>query len=208
MILLEILVWLSMLWAAGALTVQVVQARGGGRQDHSRRAGSPGRGLAYNFTVAMTPAHKESVRLHPGKFAVGLLLHVGVIVALLSVVLLLVSPGVGRSALMMTRPIAACALLAGCYLLVRRMFSPTLRAMSTPDDFIAIVASCGLLVLALLDPAASGPRMALLIYTTLLFVYLPLGKLRHAVFFFVARGDFGRRLGYRGVYPPAHARGE
>ena len=31
---------------------------------------------------------------------------------------------------------------------------------------------------------------------------LPLGKLRHMAFFFAARADLGRRLGYRGVYPP------
>ena len=47
-----------------------------------------------------------------------------------------------------------------------------------------------------------------MIYTGLLLVYLPLGKLRHAVFFFVARGDYGRRLGFRGVYPPAATRAE
>ena len=34
----------------------------------------------------------------------------------------------------------------------------------------------------------------------------PAGKLRHAVFFFLARVDLGRRLGWRGVYPPAAGR--
>ena len=50
-----------------------------------------------------------------------------------------------------------------------------------------------------------GPASGALLlgYAALIFLYLPLGKLRHAVFFFVARGDYGWRLGHRGVYPPA-----
>jgi hypothetical protein len=167
----KLLVMLGALWAAVALTVQVLRAHGGGRRDHSRRAGSPARGLLYNFTVAMTPAHKEAVSRHPVKFALGVLMHAGGAVSLL---------GVG--------------------LLVQRMFSPTLRAMSAPDDYLAIVASCGLLALVSIGP---GHETALMLYTSLLLIYLPLGKLRHVVFFFVARADYGRRLGHRGVYPPA-----
>jgi hypothetical protein len=99
-------------------------------------------------------------------------------------------------------------LLAGLYLLLRRTTSPTLRAMNTPDDYIATLASCGLLALAILDSVSAHGHVVLLVYSALLLIYLPLGKLRHAVFFFIARGDYGRRLGYRGVYPPAPAGSE
>ena len=37
--------------------------------------------------------------------------------------------------------------------------------------------------------------------------YLPLGKLRHVLFCPVARLDLGRRLGYRGTYPPPRPTG-
>jgi nitrate reductase gamma subunit len=95
------------------------------------------------------------------------------------------------------------ALLAGLYLLVQRLLSPTLRAMSAPDDYLAILASCGLLALASLRRIGPDDEILLLLYAFLLLIYVPLGKLRHVVFFFVARADYGRRLGYRGVYPPA-----
>ncbi len=78
--------------------------------------------------------------------------------------------------------------------------------MSAPDDYIAILATCGLLALASGYPIDAASDVVTLIYAVLLFAYLPLGKLRHAVFFFVARGDYGRRLGRRGVYPSATAR--
>ena len=126
--------------------------------------------------------------------------HAGVAVSLLGVGLLVVWPERGVVLLALARPLTAVALLAGLYLLVQRMFSPTLRAMSAPDDYLAIVASCGLLALVSIGP---GHETALMLYTSLLLIYLPLGKLRHVVFFFVARADYGRRLGHRGVYPPA-----
>jgi len=194
---------LSILWAAVALVVQVVAARGGGRKDYSKRSGSPGKGMAYNFTVAMTPAHKETVKRHPVKFAVGVVMHIGVLLATLGVVLLLVWPTAGCRLIAFVRPIVALSLLAGVYLFIRRIFSEDLRVMSVPDDYVAILATCGLLAFACLSPIDAHNQTAFLVYAGLLFVYLPLGKLRHVVFFFAARADHGRRLGYRGVYPPA-----
>jgi len=92
--------------------------------------------------------------------------------------------------------------------LVRRTLSTDLRAMSAPDDYVAITVTCGLLALAALMGGDRDHQLTLLIYAGLFFVYFPLGKLRHAVFFFVARGNYGRRLGYRGVYPPPRTRVE
>jgi hypothetical protein len=195
---------LAMLWAIVSLGYQVFAAWGGGRRDYSRRAGSPTLGIAYNFTLGMTPRHKESVRRHPVKFVVGLVLHLGVILSLLGVLLLLIWPALSGDVLSTGRPLNAVALGAGLYLLVRRATSPDLRAMSAPDDYIAILATCGLLAFACAFPDGVGST-ALLTYAVLFFVYLPLGKLRHAVFFFVARTDLGRRLGYRGAYPPTTA---
>jgi hypothetical protein len=201
----KVVVALSMSWAIIALLVQVLSARAGGRIDYSARSGNPVRGLVYNFTVAMMPAHKETVSRHPVKFAIGVVMHIGVILVLLGVALLLAWPAGGDRLLSFVRPLVALSLVAGIYLVVRRVLSPNLRAMSAPDDYVAILASCGLLGLASLLPASTHNQTVLLIYAGLLFLYFPLGKLRHAVFFFVARGDYGRRLGHRGVYPPAAA---
>lgn len=200
----KVLVAVTILWAAGASLIQVVLAWGGGRQDYSKRSGSPARGMAYNFTVAMLPSHKESVGRHPGKSAVGLVMHAGVILSLLGVVLLLVQPAAGFWIMSLLRPLVAISLIAGIYLFVRRVFSKNLRTISAPEDYLAVLVTCGLLAVASLVPVNAQNQLALLIYAALLFIYLPLGKLRHAVFFFVARADYGRRLGYRGVYPPPH----
>ena len=205
--LIKLLLLLSTLWAVLALSVQVLIAWGGGRRDHSRAAGCTGRGVAYNFTVAMLPRHKESVRRHPFSFALGVTLHVGVMLSVATVVTLLAWPDVGSWFQMIARPLVAVALLAGAFLLVRRAASTDLKAMSSPDDYIAIVVTCGLLAFVLMA-RESSTYVPLFLYATFFFAYLPLGKLRHAVFFFVARADCGRRLGYRGVYPPSAAETE
>ena len=201
--LLRILVGLSALWAAGALLYQFIVARGGGRRDYSRRAGNPLRGMVYNFTVAMTPGHKESVSRHPGKFALGMLMHAGTVVALLNVLVLAIRGDAGAWMLKIDWPLSALGLVCGLVLMIRRATNPVMRGISVPDDGLAIAATCLLLLLALLASFVAGAATWLMAYAVALFVYLPLGKLRHALFFFIARGDYGRRLGYRGVYPPA-----
>jgi ElaB/YqjD/DUF883 family membrane-anchored ribosome-binding protein len=203
---LRVLLALSIGWSALALAAQVLRAWGGGRTDHARSQGTPMRGVVYNFTTAMTPAHKESVRNHPAKFAVGMALHVGLLLSLLVVVIMMVHVETGVRAAQLLRYPAIVSLVAGVYLAYRRTRDTNLQAMSSPDDFLAILCSCGLLLLIVALPHhLPWAWAALLTYGTLLFIYLPLGKLRHIVFFFVARGDYGRRLGYRGVYPPASA---
>ena len=201
---LRVLAGLTLAWAAVALAAQVVIARGGGRRDFSRRAGRPGWGVLYNFTIAMLAGHKETARLHPVEFAAGILFHLGVFAALAEVTVLLVT-GVAPPWFIVPRLLAASGAIAGLGLFVRRVRSPLLRKLSTPDDYLAVLATCGLLGLATFlfpGPASGAPLLG---YAALIFLYIPLGKLRHAVFFFAARGDYGRRLGHRGVYPPAGA---
>ena len=193
---LHVCLLVAVTWAIVGLAAQVLIARGGGRREFSRPAGRGVSGVLYNFTVAMLPGHKESTRLHPAEFVAGILLHLGVLGALVMVGVL--AAGATSAVLVWLRMLAGLGAAAAIALLLRRLCSPLMRALSTPDDYLAVLATCGLLVLAAL---AAGN--VLLAYTALFLVYLPLGKLRHAVFFFVARADYGRRLGYRGVYPPA-----
>ena len=206
MVVLRTFLLLAIGWAALALAVKVLIARGGGRRDFSRRAGRPIVGLFYNFTVAISPGHKESARLHPAEFVAGVVLHAGVFAALAEVLALLAGANVMVSWNAPLRVLAGVGAATAIVLLVRRLQSPVLRALSTPDDYLAGLATCGLLVLAVFPALGSGA--ALMTYAAFLFLYLPLGKLRHAVFFFVARADYGWRLGHRGVYPPARVEAE
>ena len=200
----QVFVLLAASWAVVALAFQVVGNWAGGRHDFSVRTGSPTRGVIYSFTAAMSPAHKESIRRHPIEFGIGMLMHLGTVVALAGLLAAAIAPTRAMPWFVTARPLLIASLLAALFLLVRRLRTPNLAIMSAADDYLAALATGGLLALATAAPIKPPATTVLfLLYGGLLLVYLPLGKLRHLVFFFVARGNYGRRLGYRGVYPPA-----
>ncbi|MFA4986085.1 MAG: hypothetical protein WC712_05830 [Candidatus Brocadiia bacterium] len=188
-------------WAVIFLLVQYMAARGAAVKDYSTPAGSPLRGMIYAFTTGMLPAHKETVRKHPVKFLIGVTMHGGALFSILVALLLIAFPGMGSIYPPVTIPFLAVCAACGVYLFIRRVFSANLRAMSNFDDYFAAVATAGFIAAAALHEYGTIGTPAFLLISSGLFLYLPLGKLRHALFFFVARADYGRRLGYRGVYP-------
>lgn len=200
----KILLAAGALWAVVGLAVQGLSARRAARRDRAAPAGSALAGVAYGFTTALSPARKESASRHPFTFAAGAVLHLGVLASLVTVLASAALPAV----LPPMRLALACAEgagLAACvFLLVRRLRILDLREISPLDDYLANVMIGLLLASALAFLADALPASALHVLTAILLFYLPFGKLRHALFFFLARGEMSARLGHRGVYPPAH----
>ncbi len=195
--------------AVGAVLALAVQARAALRarpRSFAAPAGSARRGAVYGFTAAMSPAHKESVRLHPLSFALGLVLHAGVAAALAGTLLAAAGAAVAGGGPRFLAGVAAGGAAAAAALLARRATDRTVRANSVPEDVLAALAVLAFLALSAAGLAGALPRAAWLFAAAAFFVYVPLGKLRHAAFFFVARGDLYARLGGRGVVPGA-ARG-
>ena len=199
----KIFLGISFAWAVAALAVQARAARRSITEPNAPAAGKASRGILYGFTGAMVPSRKESATRHPVSFAAGILLHLGVAASFLTVSLAAVTrPDAlpfGRLAL---APAAAFGLVAGLFLLVKRLATADLRELSRLDDFAANLALAVFLAATLAFWSGALPADALGILAALLLLYLPLGKLRHVVFFFLARADLSGRLGYRGVYPP------
>ncbi len=196
-----IIVTASIVWAIIALLAQCIQARGKGRRDYSTRAGNVIGGVIYNFTWAMLPRHKEVIRNHPVKFLIGVVMHLGIFIAMFKVLVLLIVPASRPLSPVILGVTLGAASLCGIYLFLRRVFSKGLKSMSSPEDYISILITLGFLLAALGHELGIMNSGAFMIYAAVVFFYLPLGKLKHALFFFVARADYGARLGYRGTYP-------
>jgi len=187
----------SAAWAAAGLALLRVEARAyGPRTLHAAPAGDPAAGVRYAFSGAMHPMAKESVREHLPSYAAGLAYHAGIFSALGLLALTLgevTLPGLLR---VLVQVLLGLGTLGGVTLLLKRLLKPELRGLSTPDDVLSNLLATTFVALALL-----GPGTPWLLSAILLLFYVPLGKLRHSLFFFVARRHLGAFFGRRGVFP-------
>lgn len=181
--------------------------------DLSEKSGDPKQGVIYSNTTAMLPQNKESAYLHLPEYASGMLFHIGLFTCLLLFVLSFF-PFFNRwiSGPDKIHYIIACLLavtsVCGYVLLLRRALSTDLKPLSNPDDFIsnALVSTFQLMTLLyLLMPTSNVVVTIYYIVAILLFLYMPLGKLRHVVFYFAARFHLGYFYGWRNVWPKREA---
>ena len=92
--------------------------------------------------------------------------------------------------------------LSGLFILIKRFTVLKLRILSNPDDYISnilVTAFQGVTALYLII----GQPVGYLYYitTAALLLYLPVGKLKHLIYFFAARYHLGIFFGRRGVWP-------
>lgn len=178
--------------------------------DLSQKSGNVSKGVVYSNTVAMMPNHKESARMHLPTYATGIVFHLGSFLSLLLLVLLFFNPIIDFLIAypIVTAVLVGCLLvstLAGLGLFVKRLFSKSLRPLSTLDDYLSnLTVTCfqcfTMLYLFCLDGTCM--RHFYYIAAALMFIYMPMGKLRHALYYFAARFHLGFFYGWRNVWPP------
>jgi hypothetical protein len=197
--LLRLLAVAAALFCLSSLTVLLMQTLSfGRREDLSEPRADARKGVLYAFGRGML--EKESVALHRLTFVGGLLYHGAVFTAFADLFWMIFLPGAGRP-LAAFRAILGTGTVVGLALLGKRAVKPHLRRLSCPDDFFANLFVDIFLSVALLQTFWPGLEALLLACAILLFVYVPLGKIRHCFFFFFTRFAFGLRFGRRGALP-------
>jgi nitrate reductase gamma subunit len=169
------------------------------KKDLSRARGSSGKAVIYAFTLGMAPWEKESTRIHWIAYIRGILFHIGVFTAL---AVLLASPWlkalpevlIGAASLI--TGIGAIAGFAGIWL---RLAEPNLRALSLPDDYFSVFLTGLFTASAFAVLRSPGWVPAFYLISAILFLYIPLSKIRHCVYFFYSKFFFGINFGHRGV---------
>lgn len=171
--------------------------------------GRAGAGVRYAFTTAFLPWAKESGRRHPFGYATGVVLHMAAVLAL-GLALWSVGQPLPAAAWAGGSVVAVLGLgcVAGLGLLVRRVVSARLRALSVGDDYLSAATVTAVVAAALGAVIAAVPVQVLHVSAAVLALYVPLGKLRHMVFLAPSRVYWGRNLGRRGVLPPPRPVGE
>jgi hypothetical protein len=173
-------------------------------KDKAAGRGSPGPAVAYSLTAAMLPWKKESARLHLPAYTMGILYHVGGFLSFLwlAIIFFDLYAGLPRVVRTASAGLLVLAVLCGLALLIRRIADPKLRHFSTPDDYFSNLLVTGFQALTAAALIYERIVPGLYIYAGVLMMYIPLGKLRHAVYFVFARTYLGIFYGRRGVWPP------
>ncbi len=171
-------------------------------RDLSRKAGNTGPAIVYSFTSAMSPANKESAFMHLPTYTAGIIFHIATFVSLATLVLILADVPLSHVFRMLLVSTAFAGSVSGLAILVKRIVDKKLRTLSNPDDYISNLLVTVFQLLTGLALLFDSLYPAYLLLTALLFLYMPVGKLKHIIYFFAARYHLGFFYGWRNVWPP------
>lgn len=170
-------------------------------KDYSFKKGNTAAAIAYSYTGGMNPLKKESAYLHYPTYTAGILYHTGTFVSLVLFFFFLTDTGFSVSLQWTLVCVLAVSAASGLGIFVKRTVLSKLRYLSNPDDYVSnlLVTLFQIFTLIILINGAFAPYYY--ISAALLFLYLPLGKLKHSIYFFAARYHLGFFYGWRGVWP-------
>jgi hypothetical protein len=192
-------------FAIVALAALLIGARSLGKKPlYAKPSGSGAGGVFYAFFKGMLPWEKESVAKHLPTFVAGLLYHAGIFSALLYLLFAVTRITPTASLIEILRIAIGIGLACGLGLLIKRFSLPKMRLISTVDDAVANLLVDFFLAAALAATLSLSYEPAFFVTAIVLLIYVPIGKIRHCVFFFFTRIVFGLYFGRRGVLPPSY----
>lgn len=173
--------------------------------DSSPIKGSIPKGIQYAFTTGMMPWAKESTRIHMIAYLRGIGFHIGIFTAIGTVIISPFweyLPPLLFLALFWVLTLGAILGAAGG---VMRITEHNLRGLSLPDDHFAVWLTTLFIAVAGLAVLNELFMIPMYIISAIAFVYIPLGKIRHCLYFFFSRIFFGKFFGRRAVFPHTEA---
>ncbi len=171
-------------------------------KDYSKKRGDTEKSVRYSYTGAMSPMKKESAYLHLPTYIAGISYHIGTFLSLFLFVIYLIGIYPTGIVALVISVLLLISGLSGFGILIKRISKDQLRSLSNPDDYISnlLVSLIQIMTALVLYLPQAFPYYFILI--SIFFLYLPVGKLKHVVYFFAARYHLGFFYGWRGVWPP------
>ncbi len=173
--------------------------------DKSPIKGNVSHGITYAFSTGMMPWAKESTRIHMIAYLRGIGFHIGIFTAIGAVIISPVwglLPPLLSWTLVFVLTLGAILGAAGG---IMRIAEHNLRGLSLPDDHFAIWLTTLFITVAGLAVINKAFMIPMYIISAVTFVYVPLGKIRHCLYFFFSRIFFGKFFGRRAVFPHPEA---
>ena len=166
------------------------------------------KGVLYSWANIAMPWGMESTRRMPLLYAQFVIFHLGVTAAIGLSFVIPYAPGLLESVLIVRilQLSIGAACLVGLIRIVRRVGSPYMRAISSPDDYFSLVLLTVWFFFAFLavPNRIDGGEWHLVTYfilTAFFLVYVPFSKISHYLYYPFTRYYLGKTLGYRGVFP-------
>lgn len=153
----------------------------------------------YAFTKALLPWSKESSARHLVSYLAGVVFHLSTFFALYLFFLSFWLKSVPAFLKAWGSLGLWAGLLCGFGLLLKRIFTPYLRSLSCPDDYFSNALVETFLLVSWLSLRVGVFPPYFYFTAVIFFLYLPLGKLRHALFCLYARAVWGGFFSMRGV---------
>jgi nitrate reductase gamma subunit len=172
------------------------------------------RGALYSLANVAMPWAMESTRRKPFFYATFVLFHLGVAAGIGLAFLSSLAPGlVAQPAYAaVSGTLLAVAFVVAVGRIVRRVVTPYLRLISSPDDYFSVIMLTFWFALGLLAQlyvagvlAGEGYLVAFLLATSFFLIYVPFSKISHYLYYPFTRFWLGRTLGHRGSMPPVRA---
>lgn len=187
----------------GTLLVYLIRLiRLGSPKDEAPPAGEVSPAVFYSMTGAMSPTKKESAYLHFPTYSAGILFHLGTFLSFFLFFLLWMQIPFPLFLRLLLSAFLVVTVACGFGILVKRMVKSELRSLSNPDDYLSNILVTLLQAGTILMMSLPEIRASYFILASILFLYIPVGKLRHLLYFFAARYQLGFFFGWRGVWPP------
>jgi hypothetical protein len=194
---------ISFLISVISLSILVLRTFSFGKRPlYAKPKGDVKKGIVYAFGKGMMPREKESAINHLPGYIGGILYHLGIFWALFYLLVTLVSIDLPTLVMLFMRIVSAAGVISGAALLLKRIFSRQMRVLSCPDDFAANIIVDIFVLAALLHTFYPGITHFFFLAAVIMFLYMPLGKIRHRFFFFYTRILFGTFYGRRDILPP------
>jgi nitrate reductase gamma subunit len=215
----EVVHWIALVVMAIVYTMRIRWLLSFNLAKDKSAPGNPGqsnkqRGARYSLWNVAMPWSMESTRKPKGfVFYISFVIfHMGVVAGITLAFVSTIAPDFLRVPVVASSMLVflVAAFLVSVYRILRRMFRPLMRLISTPDDYFSLVMltvwfGLGACTQAYLMGAWGMTSETLLVaylyLTSFFLLYVPFSKISHYLYYPFTRTYIGRALGQRGSYP-------
>jgi nitrate reductase gamma subunit len=176
------------------------------QRERTYPAGSERSGILYSMMNIAMPWAMESTRKKPGFYVQFLIFHLGVITAITATFIIPYWPQLFESRIIVVlfQIGVGAAFLVGLLRLYRRITNPSVRLISTADDYFSLILMTiyfAVAVWAIPNTYKTNEWPLILFFslTAFFLIYVPFSKIGHYLYYPFTRFFIGRTMGHRGV---------